>query len=372
MLNGFRSAAAHRLACALVPVTVWGLLAGCNAPEMTTKMPVLDQAHLRQRALDFLHRAARGEIDVVASNAIESLVEIDPEGAARHFRAALTSEIAMIRFAGCVALGDIRDCGAAKRIRKRLTDTNEQVRLGAAFALFICGDRQQGHLLRRALRDGSDENIRATAAMLMGRIGEPPAVHELRLAADDDSTMVNMQALASMALLGDDESIDRLIQYAQGETIMRILALSTMVELADERTTEALLYRLRLKYPDEYLQHRLVAARALGRLGRNDGYELAMKSLSFGPHNAPSEMSADEKREEVTRVRSLAALALGDIGDERALSVLEYVAKTADDSRLQIAASAAICNIIPDPMGPPRRRARARPSNSIADRPRTP
>ena len=104
MLNGLRGAAAHRLACALVPVTVWGLLAGCNAPEMTTKMPVLDQAHLRQRALDFLHRAARGEIDGASSTAIDSPVEIEPEGAARHLRAALTSESPRLRFAGRVAL----------------------------------------------------------------------------------------------------------------------------------------------------------------------------------------------------------------------------------------------------------------------------
>jgi HEAT repeat protein len=269
----------------------------------------------------------------------------------------------MIRFAGCVALGDIIDCDAAERLEVRLTDENEQVRLGAAFALFRCGQRQRGHVLRRALREHSNESIRATAAMLMGRIGEPPAVRELALASDDESNVVSMQVVASMALLGDDESIDRLIQYAQGETVMRILALATMVELADDRTVEALRYRLRLQEPDEYLQHRLIAARALGRLGIDDGYQLAFDSLSFGPANAPSEMSPKEAREEVTRVRSLAALALGDIGNEAALSVLEFLVKTADDSRVQVAACTAICHIIPDPMGPPRRRAH-RPAGS--------
>lgn len=353
--NGNRIVSAGRLGLLLTPVAL--LAAGCNLGEVTPmRMPVLEQARLRQKALGFLHRAAGSDNAVVTSNAIEALAEIDPDGSSRYFRAALISENPMIRFAGCVALGEIGDCSVIERIRKRLKDTHAQVRLGAAFALFRCGERQHGHVLRTALREHSEENIRAAAAMLMGRLGEPPAVRELQLAVDDESTMVSMQAISSMALLGDDESIDRLIQYAQGETVMRILALSTMVELADARTVEALRYRLRLQEPDEYLQHRLVAARALGRLGMSDGYELAIKALSFSPRNAPAEMTAQEVREEVTRVRSLAALALGAIGDELALGPLAEIARTANDSRLQVAACTAICHIIPDPMGPPRMR----------------
>ena len=356
MPKGIRIVSGRCLGLLLAPAAL--LAAGCNLGEVTPmRMPVLEQARLRQKALDFLHRAAGSDNAVVTSNAIEALVEIDPDGSVRHFRAALgRSEQAMVRFAGCVALGEIGDCSAIERIRKRLKDTNAQVRLGAAFALFRCGERRYGHVLRTALREHSEENIRAAAAMLMGRLGEPPAVRELRLAADDESTMVSMQAISSMALLGDDESIDRLIQYAQGETVMRILALSTMVELGDARTVEALRYRLRLQEPNEYLQHRLVAARALGRLGMSDGYDLAIKALSFSPLNAPAEMTPQEVREEVTRVRSLAALALGAIGDELALGPLGEIARTANDSRLQIAACTAICHIVPDPMGPPRMR----------------
>ncbi len=357
------SAAARTFALVAAACAFAGGLLACDRAKVGTRPPVADQVRLRQRALDFLYRAARSELDVVAGNAIEALVQVDPRAAVPTFRAALNSEFPIVRFAGLVALGETRDCGAADRLAKALDDPHEQVRLGAAFAAFMCGQRGYGRRLTDALHDSGDEHVRSTAAMLIGRTGEAAALGHLRHALGDEANVVRIQVIASMAELGDEEAVDRLIQYAQGDAVMRIVALQTMVELADPRTRDALLYRLSLE--DEHIQHRLIAARALGRIGRraggaassesggsgaaasaHEGYELARRSLSFSPGDASSELTAAERAEEAVRVRSLAALALGDIGDPRALPALESLASSADDPRVKLAASVAICHIV--------------------------
>lgn len=352
-----RTLVAAVAACALA-----GGLSACDRARMGPRPPVAEQIRLRQRALDFLYRAARSDLDVVAGNAIEALVQVEPRAAVPTFRAALNSEYPIVRFAGAVALGETRDCGGPDRLAKVLEDPHELVRLGTAFAAFMCGERGYGRRLTDALHQSTDEHVRSTAAMLIGKTGEPAALGHLRHALGDKSNIVRIQVIASMAELGDEEAVDRLIQYAQGDAVMRIVALQTMVELAEPRTRDGLLYRL--TRDDEHIQHRLIAARALGRIGRRggesgasskggsrgepgqEGYDLALASLNFSANDASSELTPVERAEEAVRVRSLAALALGDIGDARALAALEALASGADDPRVKLAASVSICHIV--------------------------
>jgi len=70
---------------------------------------VRDRAALRQRALNLLLRAADSGIDVVQANAFEALVHVAPDAGRPYFAAALDSDVPMVRFAACEAIGDIRD-----------------------------------------------------------------------------------------------------------------------------------------------------------------------------------------------------------------------------------------------------------------------
>ncbi|MCG3126723.1 MAG: hypothetical protein CHACPFDD_01576 [Phycisphaerae bacterium] len=349
----------RRRACAALALAS-ALLAGCSqtpAPS-AARMSVLEQAQLRQRALDFIHRAARSEIDVVCCNAIEALVQLDPDGGARHFRAALGSPVPMVRFAGCVALGEIRDTGEVDRLRRLISDADPHVQLAAAYGTYRCGGRDAGWQLAGALRTHADENVRADAAYLIGKLGEPEAAEHLRLAATNDkSSKVRVLAIAAMARLGDREGIERLIQVAQGDATSRVVALQSIAELATERMCDALLFALSKDAKDEYLENRLIAARGLGKLNDKSGFDLAFWALTHR-HADPKD---DEKD---TRIRVLAAMALGDIADMRALAELEKAAAGQDDARVQLAASYAICRIVPAPMGTGGGRSAA------ADRPR--
>jgi HEAT repeat protein len=178
--------------------------------------------------------------------------------------------------------------------------------------------------------------LRADAAYLIGELGESKALTRLRLAAArEDSGYVVVQIESAMAKLGDQASVDKLVQYAlKSDAVTIVLALQTLVELADPTTRKTLEYRLHSEA--DYVQTRLIAARALGRLGVEDGYELARKSLTF---------EADDDNETM-QVRSNAALALGDIGRADALPALGRLAESEDDPRTQVAAACAICKII--------------------------
>lgn len=322
----------------------------------------LELGRLRQRALDFIARAARSEIDIVACNALEALVDLDPDGGGQHYRAALGSESALVRWAGCLSVGDTCDRDALDRVERCLRDPDPRVRLGAAYAAYRCGDKSHGWTLVETLRTGKDVNLRRDAALLIGRLRESGAQRVLRAIADDRTSdaLLAVHVIAALALLGDARAVEELCQFAQGSPPVRAVALQAMVELASPATRDALRYRLQLPEPDEYLEHRLIAARALGRLGDKQGFDLAMASL-LNPPAAPSDDPSA-----TMRVLTTAALALGDIGDVRAVNPLRELAGNAGDPRVQVAACAAICRLIEAPVALRQAPAQERPPGATS------
>lgn len=307
-------------------------LAGCERPPM--RPDPVEEVELNRRARDLLLRAAQSEIDIVCCNALEALTIVAPRDGRPYFLAATRSPNALIRFAGAVSIGRVRDCDATRQVRPLLDDPEPRVRLAAAFALYRCGDHGVADLLVRTLEKSPDQNLRADAAYLLGQLGEPRAMVRLRRAAQrDKSSKVVVQAYAALATLGDDKAADRLIQYTAGDQIARLIALQCLADLEVEAAREALLYRLR--DPGDYLESRLLAARALGRLGSNAGFDLALQSCS----------ATGQDETETMQIRTLAAFALGAIGDPRALPALRELASDRSDPRIQVAASLAICQV---------------------------
>ena len=92
---------------------------------------------------------------------------------------------------------------------------------------------------------------------------------------------------------------------------------------------------------DDHVQPRLLAARALGRIGSSAGYDLARSAIK----------RTAEDQTQTMQIRMNAALALGAIGDPRALTLLQHVAESDSDPRTQVAACWAICEIVNSPLG---------------------
>lgn len=315
-------------------VVVVTLAGGCQAAG--PRLPTAEQNELRRRAEDLLVRAALSDIDVVRVNAIEALVQVLPQEGLPGIRESLTNESPLVRYAACVALGELRDRAMMPKIRPMLAESNPRVRLAAAFAATRCGETRNAAILVETLNGHPDENLRADAAYLIGKLGEKKALKRLRLSAKRErSGRVLMHIYTAMATLGDEYALDRLMEAAvSSDVVARLIALQSLTELASPRSRDALLYRFQQE--GDYEQVRLMAARGLGRLGSKVGYDLAASSLRRQESDA----------NETMRIRSLAALALGAIGDARALPLLAELAGDESDPRTQVAASLAICQIV--------------------------
>lgn len=312
-------------------------LAGCTQNTGGVSASPADARTLSRRAHDLLVRAAHSDIDVVQAHAIEALVQLDGRESVTHYRSALDAESPLVRMAGCRAIGDVRDTASMNRVRERLNDSHPLVGLAAAYAVYRCGDKSAGAHLVQALAS-QDEALRSEAAYLIGKLGDKQATRRLRYASQDrtNSNKVLMHIYAGLAMLGDVEAQGRIIQYSQGDAMSRLIALQTLVENPDSEARDAL--RVRLADEQDYPVNRLMAARALGKIGSKDGYDFALEMTRY------VSKIADDPHDQM-RVRFNAALALGDIRDRRALGVLASMAETETDERVQVAAAYAICRL---------------------------
>lgn len=324
-------------ACALLALCLCAPFVGCAAGGRRPLTP--DELALRDRAVDFLTRAATSDLEVVRSNALEALAEVAPERGKPLFEQGLSAGHPQVRFAAALALGDVRDCSARRRLQAAQRDADARVRLAAAYALYRCGTRGAAETLVRAMNSAADEHVRADAAFLIGRLGERKAIKRLRLATvREQSNLALAHIHAALAQLGDREMRRRVIRYVlEADTITRTIALQTLIEMEGREARDALRYRLANQ---DYLVTQLMAARALGRLGSAEGYDLALKHLNHAAGDPTEQMG----------IRVNAALALGDIGDPRALGALERLASDQSDPRVQVAAALAICEIIDAPL----------------------
>lgn len=309
---------------------------GCASPP--GRGPALPGAErdLWTRSRDLLIRAVQNDDPFLRANAIEALVEVAPEDGRPYFRTLLDDDSPLVRFAAGVALGELRDAPSRPAVLRLLDDPVPRVRLAGAFAAYRLGVEKHAEVLVQALNSNPDEDMRADAAFLIGRLEEPAALARLVLAQQrEHGPKATVQIIAARAALGDQVARDELIRRAlETEPIAKLLALQELIVLRDPAARDALLYRLREE--GDYVETRLLAARGLGRIGLNHGYDLAARSLSH---------TGDEPVDTM-RVRSLAALALGAIGERRALPALERLAEASNDPRVQVAACYAICEIL--------------------------
>lgn len=323
------------------------LCTGCPPSDRRmTREPTVSSSELQRRAMNLLTDATRSEFEDVAMNAIEALTRVAPERGVPHFRRAAREAGVPVRFAALVALGEVRDCDSRGLFNAAVRDPHPQVRLAGAFAALRCGGSEAvyGPIVAAALNNPTSEGLRGNAAFLLGRLGQPRAVPRLQIVERRDrSSKVAIQAIAAMAELGDPHALQRLIAYTQGDKIARLLALQALADLEEIKARDALLAQLWSDSGDDPIVFRLIAARGLGRIRIPDGYDFAIEQL----HDAELLDIEDERKrfDEMLSIRQNSALALGAIGDERALGALSDLAETGFPPE-QVAAAQAILEIV--------------------------
>lgn len=321
------------------------LVAGCHEARPGAMLSPQERMDMQNRAQDLLLRAAESDLDDVACNALEALVRVAPRAGQPLFRKALRSTSPLVRYAGFVALGELRDAEVLKSVAAGVRDESLHVRLAAAFAACRCGRDGYARVLTRVLSEAPDENLRADAAALLGRLQEPRATKWLRAALklpiNEKSRHVTLVLRGALAQLGDKDALSELINYSQGDPVARTDALLILADLGNPEARDGLRYRL-LGVSEEYDEARLIAARGLGRIGYRDGYDFAMKMLTY---TDPNPNPTPDNPSRTFPIRSMAVHALAEIGDPRALPALRDLAADQTDARLQVAASYAICRI---------------------------
>jgi hypothetical protein len=114
-------------------------------------------------------------------------------------------------------LGGSRDDRVVSFVLQQAQDENWRVRQRATQVLGVLGDPRALELIRRAVTDDVDEDVRRTAAMILAEIAGKDAVPVLVLALEDDDDWVRDDAARLLGELGDPRAVPALTRALQDE-----------------------------------------------------------------------------------------------------------------------------------------------------------
>lgn len=322
-------------------VAIASLLGGCNAGPRRLSLEELRRVRLD--SVRHLHRAVSDHANpAIRSGAVEGLELGIGAEALPWIRLALLDKQPVVLFAGCVAVGRLRDEGSLSVLRKLAEDADANVRIGALFALHQLGDTSGSGWLPGFLLTHDDISVRRNAALVLGWMGQQGGVKLLARAMHDPDASVRRHALAALALLGNDDAVrDLLIMTQSGVGSEEVFAINALAETRSGDHRDNFRYKLQTA---THLESRLAAAHALGLLGLDDGYRLALRALRIELPRVADDAN-DPPEDQVLRAKLLAIRALGSISRAESVSVLDELMRLHEDERVQTACAAAILRI---------------------------
>ncbi len=317
------------------------ITAGCAQPHKADND--LNRMTLKRRAMECLTAAIRYQANpVVRVEAVEALESSGCNEGLPWIRAALLDDHPAVRFAACVAVGRCVDPVALESVRKCVDDHDASVQVAALFALHHLGQTWQTGRIPTYLLNHDDVTVRRNAALILGLLDEPGAVKVLARAMRDRDAGVRQHALEAMARFGNREARQELAFMTNaGIGSEEVFAIGALAQTGDPVYLETFRYKLATA---THLETRLAAARGLGRLGSDEGFETALKALRTRKPliNDPNDPPAGQ----ILRVRQMAAAALGVIGRSEALPALGELMEDPADPRVQVSAARAILEIL--------------------------
>lgn len=315
-------------------------LPGCVAPPGRGSITLEEQVGFRTSAIQVLKEAALCDEPALRMNAIEALGEVAPREGLPCIGLNIENGYAGVSFAAMMTLGSMGNADFIDRILTRAEHPDPNVRIAALYALHRLGDQRRTGELSDYMLNNRDARVRANAALAVGRLREPCSAKLLHRALKRErKDLPKMQITESLALLGDRHATEVLLY--QGNSSYPDQATLALMLLGNATCHEAEdLFRDRLCRAD-FPEVKLAAARGLGRLGYEDGLDVAIGHLWYrsprkGWDNDPAE-------QQIARTRGLAALALEAIGSPEALKSLKAAFESEDQPlyvRLTIARAA--------------------------------
>lgn len=271
-----------------------------------------------------LSEAAAASDAMLRAHALEGFRDSNARRHNAEILAALNDPQAIVRFAAALAAGELKIAAARAPLLDDADDKSENVRVAVRFALHRLGDKRRSHDLEFLARDPSPL-VRGNVAFVLGMLGEPSAIQILRVLRIDSDPAVRQQASEAMWRLGDEDGLKDLLGLTYSrypdDQMMGYLGLALP-------RNPVIRQHVRVGLMSEYPEVSLVAARAMGMLGSDEGYVMAKKGAE----------SSD------ARQRVQAAFAFGAIGRSDAQDILRKLLADSDAS-VRIAAATAILQL---------------------------
>jgi HEAT repeat protein len=308
------------------------MFSGRNVPRPKDPPPVparkdepLDNS-LLAAARQELNGAASSEDPVLRENAMEAVRGIRDPVVTPVILKGLDDTQKIVRFRAALAAGEHHLVEARPKLEALVAndDNDNHLRVAVIFALHSLGDTTHSHDLEQTALD-SDPGVRGNTAIVLGLLGEKSGLKILKVLARDTDPVVRQRAWEAMWRLGDRSYLNELVgltlsKYADDQQ----LALMALAAPRNESVREA----VRSGLTADHVETSLVAARAMGILGSDEGYGLALQGAK-----------SSEGRQ-----RFHAALAFGAIGRTDAQGVLRGLMKDRDP-RVRVAAATAVLEI---------------------------
>ncbi len=344
------------------------LLAGCGGDPQ----PTIDSRTARLDAISALRQASEAPDAVTRANAIEAMSLTLGADSGAVYKEALSDQYPLVRFAAAMAIGDVQYASAKPLLMQMAMDKGQdakaepdkRVYCAVIFALHQLGNQTHTGDLYPLLFDDEKE-VRANAAMIMGKLGDPSAMTPLKTRQQNEQDpSVELQLVEALAILGDSRNSNILESYTKMQFLDdRLVAISAMEKIRSPRSERVLRALTSAKQPPRV---RVAAAGGLARLGFGDEdlYELCSQAVQqpekvfekvFGSERTISEV-------EISSLQRLAAISLGWFDHYMAVSVLHPLLGS-NDGPVRVAAAMSILRqtedyayvrepVLPQPVAP--------------------
>ncbi len=242
-------------------------------------------------------------------------------------------EFVLIRFASAVAIGDAKYSAAKNDVTQLLKDGDENVRLAADYAIVMLGGSKSYTQQIRTALTHNDQQVRANAAFLLGKIGDKNVLPLLYQLIQDEASddRVRLNAIEAIARLGNEKIYQKLwAMLISAYADDRVFGIRAMGALGTSRAKDSLLTMLK----DDVPEVRLVAAEQLGCLGDTTGEKIVANAMTH-------DVSAATDQEAKAQIQTLAAMAIGQIRTPTLKKLLPELLKS-DSPFVRIAAAKAV------------------------------
>ncbi|MCJ7544850.1 MAG: HEAT repeat domain-containing protein [Phycisphaerae bacterium] len=342
------------LPCGLAGVAIAAVatLGGCAPP------PPVNLAQIYADARATLDRGLADAEPFTRSHTIEAMADTVGLHAGQSYEQALADPSPLVRFAAAMAIGDTGYSPAQTHLLKMAQDKelepDRRVVPSVIYALYRLGDTTYASELYALLFDNERE-VRANAALAMGKMQEPSGIGPLKTRMNDEQDpLVRLQIIESLAMLGDSVSALSLEAYTKKTPFMdeRLVAIPAMARVRSSTAAHVLTELLESRQPPRV---RVAAAGALGMLGQSNptGYTLCQAAVNdprkvldqgYGGRRAGSEL-------EVASLQRLAAISLGWMGNQAAVVDLHRLLDSRDGA-IRAAAAMSILRLLPGYLRP--------------------